>query len=158
MSIKKVFNMSVTDEINKKLGLDDLYISLKMTNGEDTQIISNMPDSYKDIYYTNQYNKIDDTFYYTEANPSKICFPNALGEYHSDYIKKMESHGYYNLFSFSLTENDATLSCIVTVPWCPSNNELHLNELKETVVLSVSKIVREFSEHPAMSNFDFSVI
>ncbi|RSD31798.1 hypothetical protein [Vibrio pectenicida] len=149
--------MSITTKINNKIKVEDLYLSLKLTNGEQSQIISNMPCAYKDIYYQNQYDKIDDTFDFTEQNPGRVCYPNELGEYTSNYIKKMAGHGYYNLFSFSLSHRNQSISCIVTVPWKPHDNQLHFSELRDKVINSTKTIIREFSQYPELADIDLAL-
>ncbi len=150
--------MNVTTAINNRIKLDNLYLSLKLTSGELSQIISNMPCAYKELYYRNQYDKIDDTFSYTERNAGRLCYPNEQGEYNSHYIQKMADHGYYNLFSFSLTQGDQSVSCIVSAPWKPYNNQLHSNQLKDRVINSAKTTIRDFSQYPEIANMDFTLI
>ena len=94
--------MDMTSLINSKIGTTDVYLSLQITSNGAEEILSNMPNLYKKAYYQNQYNEIDDTFNYTKKNIGRICYPNRLGDYYSNYIQIMESYGYYNLFSFSV--------------------------------------------------------
>ena len=149
--------MSITTEINHRIKLDEVYLSLKLTSGEQSQIISNMPCAYKDIYYQNQYHKIDDTFDFTEQNAGRVCFPNQLGEYNSNYIQTMANHGYYNLFSFSLSHENQSISCIVTVPWKPRDNRLHFNQMKDKVMDSAKTIIREFSNYPELAEIELNL-
>lgn len=111
--------MNITNKINKQTEILDVFVSVKVTclNRNKIKVMSNMPNTYKEIYYKNKYDNIDDTFNHSEANSGSICYPNTRkGNYTSEYIKKMESHGYFNLMSYSFHTDDYLFSFIVTLP------------------------------------------
>ncbi|WP_059122916.1 hypothetical protein [Vibrio sp. MEBiC08052] len=151
--------MTISEQINTFIKLNETFIALRITDPdtEEREILSNMPDSYKEIYYSNHYNEIDDTFDFTESNPAAINYPNTEGNYSSDYIRIMESHGYYNLASFS-SKGKKELSCIVTVPKKPHDPQHTFNAIKKDLVNDIEKIVTNLSKIATVSDFNFSTI
>ncbi|SHO56770.1 hypothetical protein [Vibrio quintilis] len=151
--------MSISEKINTLIHKNDVFISLRITNEKNnkSEIISNMPDGYKKIYYSNHYDSIDDTFDFTESCTENMCYPNSQGNYTSEYIKTMESHGYYNLVSFTIKDKK-TLSCIVTLPGKPRAQHHVRDLLHFDLVEDIKAIVTSLSEISTTSDFDFSVI
>jgi len=150
--------MTITEKINKEINLGDIYICLRLRLGEKEQVLSNMPEAFKELYYQGGYFKKEDTFDFTASNPSRICYPNSIGEYNSSYIHDMEAFGFYNLFSFALSEQDRELVCIVSAPWEPYDNKKHWLVYQNLVLDSVCKIITKFSEFPSLANMDFTVL
>ena len=148
--------MDMTSLINSKIGSTDVYLSLLLTSDGDKEVLSNMPNLYKKVYYQNQYDEIDDTFDYTQKNIGRICYPNRLGDYYSNYIQIMESYGYYNLFSFSVKNSIGAIACIVTVPWAPFDNQQHFKELKNIIIKATHIIIKECSQFPQLSEIELS--
>lgn len=149
--------MTITEQINSSLGIKDICISIRIKDSNTIQVISNMPDSYKDVYYSKKYKDIDDTFDYAEAEIKKVRFPNFLGDYHSRYIEKMESHGYYNLFCFSFKSENTLISCIVTVPWKPFDNKKHFEQYREATLKGVQRILEHFTNVKVFKKIDLEL-
>ncbi|WNJ97371.1 hypothetical protein RND59_19420 [Vibrio ruber] len=151
--------MTISEQINTLIKLDETFIALRITDQdtEEKEILSNMPDNYKEIYYSNHYNEIDDTFDFTEANSEIINYPNSEGNYSSDYIRIMESHGYYNLASFTV-KGTKKLSCIVTIPRKPHDPQNAFNMIRQDLVNDIEKIIANLSKIATVSDFNFSTI
>lgn len=64
--------MMITEQINASLGIEDIYISIRINDSKTSDVISNMPDKYKEIYYSKEYQHIDDTFDYAEVEQTKV--------------------------------------------------------------------------------------
>lgn len=146
--------MTITEQINASLGIEDIYISIRINDSKTSDIISNMPDKYKEIYYSKEYQHIDDTFDYAEVEQTKVRFPNFLGDYYSKYIAKMESHGFYNLFCFSFVSDSKLISCIVTVPWKPVDNQKHFEQFREVTLNGIQSILEDFKKIKVVKKID----
>jgi hypothetical protein len=151
--------MSISKQIDGLIQTDDVFISLRITDKctNKTEVLSNMPDEYKKVYYREHYDDIDDTFDYTESNAGSVCYPSSEGTYCSDYIRTMESHGYYNLVSFTVS-GDKNLTCIVTLPRKPRALQHDFSLIKLGLVSDIKMIIKHLSKLSCTSDFDFSTV
>lgn len=145
--------MSITTDINKMLDHNEVYISLQLECRNNTQILSNVPDTYKNTYYQNK-DELDDTFAYTRKHAGTVCFPNNLGNYSSEYTRVMASHGYHNLFSFCIESQSSSVTLIASVPWLPTNNTVHYQNYREHVVKSAKQIIKYFADEDSLSKLE----
>ncbi|MCL9780027.1 autoinducer binding domain-containing protein [Vibrio sp. S4M6] len=152
--------MSFTDLINQRLGIRDTYIAIRLHNHQTDQseLVTNIPDDFRNTYYEKRYNDIDDSFSYTEQNIGKLCFPNTLNpDYESKFLPILESHGFFNLASFSIGD-DIQLTCIITQTKQIQDAAQEFLALRDKVIQWCSIIVDEFCELADSSHFDFNAI
>ncbi|CAH0536389.1 hypothetical protein [Vibrio marisflavi] len=152
--------MSFTSEINQKLNLHDTYISIRINNEKAnvSELVTNVPNDFRETYYHQQYNRIDDTFEQTEKRCGKLCFPNTQNsDYQSQFLPILESHSLYNLASFSIGDN-LKLTCVITLTNTVENSLDKFLSMRDDVIEWCKVIADDYCKLANSSDFDFSQV
>lgn len=152
--------MSYTDLINKRFNISDIYIAVRIHDSQTmkSELVTNVPDEFREIYYRNRYNEMDDTFEYTEKHPLQLCFPNTQNSTHqSDFLPILESHGFFNLASFCIGEHPR-LTCVITLPQRVEDAKSKFLSMREDIVQWCQEIVDEYCQLANSDDFDFTEV